>query len=155
MTDSSLAIQVLTPPHPGSPVHQCFEDMWGSTAPPRAWSGAPGLPVRISRTGAATPGPARVRLGVLALVLLGGAICSSVLAQTSTPPSGGDYTLTKQAIAGGAQRALGGPYVLTGTPGQALVDPIPTTAADYRLSGGFHTPTTAIGDKLFANGFEN
>lgn len=79
-------------------------------------------------------------MAALGFVLLGSAICGSVVAQALTPPTGGPYVLRKQAIAGGGQRAVEGPYALTGTLGQAPVDPTAATAENYRLVGGFLTP---------------
>lgn len=97
----------------------------------------------------------RTRLLACGLGLLGGVACASAFAQALTPPSGGSYVVRKQAIEGGGVRASGGSFVLTGTIGQALVDPTATTGASYRLAGGFHTPAISLGDDLFANGFEN
>jgi hypothetical protein len=105
--------------------------------------------------GATAQRPARARLLAFGLGLLGGVACAPALAQALTPPSGGSYVVRKQAIAGGGVRASGGSYVLTGTLGQALVDPTAATAASYRLTGGFHSPAISLGDDLFANGFEN
>lgn len=105
--------------------------------------------------GATAQRPAHARLLAFGLGLLGGVACASAFAQALPPPTGGSYVMRKQAIAGGGVRASGGSYVLTGTLGQALVDPIPATATNYRLAGGFHTPAISLGDDLFANGFEN
>lgn len=91
----------------------------------------------------------------IAIALVGSVVGTTALAQALTPPAGGAYVLRKQAIASGGQRVQGGAYVLTGTVGQAQVDPSPATAATYRLAGGFHTPAMTLGDDLFANGFEN
>ena len=99
--------------------------------------------------------PMRARSMAIAIALLGSLVCTSALAQALTPPAGGAFVLRKQAIASGGQRVQGGAFVLTGTVGQALVDPTPATATTYRLTGGFHSPAIALGDDLFANGFEN
>lgn len=99
----------------------------------------------------------RMRAHCLAIgiALVASVAGTTALAQGLTPPAGGTYVMRKQSIASGGQRVQGGAFVLTGTVGQAQVDPSPATAATYRLAGGFHTPTTALGDDLLANGFEN
>jgi hypothetical protein len=94
-------------------------------------------------------------LAVLTVALAALLGCATLYAQTVTPPAGGPYVLRKQAIANGGERATGGPYVLTGTVAQALVDPSSANGSSYRLSGGFHTPSIPRTDALFANGFED
>jgi hypothetical protein len=94
-------------------------------------------------------------LAVLALTLAALLGCATLYAQTVTPPTGGPYVLRKQAIANGGERATGGPYVLTGTVAQALVDPNSANGSGYRLSGGFHTNSIPRTDAVFADGFED
>jgi hypothetical protein len=93
-------------------------------------------------------------MSALAFCLAATLTAGTVWAQTSPPPAGGPYILNKQAIAGGAGRATGGPYVLTGTVAQPAVDPLPATGGPYQLSGGFHTPLVPRSGDVFADGFE-
>jgi len=69
--------------------------------------------------------------------------------------SGGSYTMPRQSIDGGAQRAQGGAYTLDGSIGQADAGPI-STLGSYQLRGGFHRAAGegSAADSIFADGFE-
>ena len=85
-------------------------------------------------------------------VAIAGLLLASVaLAQV---PSGGSYTLPKQAIAGGGVRASGGGFVLVGTVWQSATGQI--GAGAYALQQGFHSASGAAPtpDPIFQNGFE-
>ncbi len=92
------------------------------------------------------------RPALLALALL--AVSPSGQGQAVPPPGGGSYTLSKQAIAGGGERASGGSYVLTGTLAQSSAGTI--SGGSYVLSGGFHAPAVGpISNSIFRSGFES
>ena len=87
-----------------------------------------------------------------ALLLLLIAAVTTVGAQST----GGTYTMRKQIIASGGNRASAGPYVATGT----IAEPIASAAqlgATYRLTGGFHGPRASsapLPERIFCGGFE-
>ena len=93
-----------------------------------------------------------IKICFLPLLLLAAPSADS---QAIPPATGGPYTLTKQAVAGGGARATGGAYVLTGTLAQAIAGP--ANGGIYALSGGFHSATAQTNqpENIFANGFEN
>lgn len=75
------------------------------------------------------------------------AISTCPLAQSS----GGPYTMRKEVVAGGGNRAAAGPYAATVTaaqPGAHL-----QSGGAYRLTGGFHGPQGNPG-RIFCDGFE-
>ncbi len=84
-------------------------------------------------------------------LVFAGFLATALAAQV---PSGGPYSLPKQAIAGGGASASGGSYVLTGTAGQPATGP--SSAGSYALQQGFHTAISSgpQPDPLFRNGFE-
>lgn len=102
------------------------------------------------------PGRARTAVpATLAIRAVGGFAALLLAAQLiAQVPSGGPYSLPKQAIAGGGTRSSGGSYVLTGTAGQPAAGP--ASAGNCALQQGFHTATSSgpLPDPLFANGFE-
>jgi hypothetical protein len=83
---------------------------------------------------------------ILLIALLFGA-STGLLAQSS----GGPYTMRKEVIAGGGNRATAGAYAATVTAAQPAAHV--QSGAHYRLTGGFHGPQ---GDpsRIFCNGFE-
>lgn len=85
------------------------------------------------------------------LVFAGFLVATALAAQV---PTGGSYSLPRQVIAGGGNRASGGSYVLTVTAGQSATGP--AGAGSYALQQGFHTASTSgpLPDALFRNGFE-
>jgi hypothetical protein len=72
----------------------------------------------------------------LAVAVLIGALALVSGSATANAQSGGDYVITKGAIAGGGGTATGGDYVMSGTIGQHDADE-PLAGGDYELSGGF------------------
>lgn len=84
--------------------------------------------------------------GALALVCL----CAAA-ALNASPPSGGAYSLPKQAIASGGSAASGGDYQLVGTIGQSVTGP--TTSGSTQLQQGFHAGQPGA-DELFNDSFE-
>lgn len=70
--------------------------------------------------------------------------------------TGGTYTMRKQVIANGGNRASAVPYVATVT----IAEPIASAAqagGTYRLSGGFHGPRGPSApplERIFCDGFE-
>ena len=79
-------------------------------------------------------------------------IATAVQAQTA---QGGDYTLTRQSIAGGGNRAQGVNFVAE----VPLSQPAARRHAggEFVLNGGFQMPEgtgVPIGDDIFSNGFE-
>ena len=67
-------------------------------------------------------------------------ISASLFADT---PSGGPYSLRKQAIAAGGNASSAGPYTLVGTVGQSSSGPV--SAGATQIQQGFHAvPTGAI-----------
>ena len=84
-----------------------------------------------------------------ALVALG--VSGLVLAQSSSAT----FSIPRQSIDGGAQRASSATYSLNGTVGQPDAG-APMSGATFSVRGGFHR-SAAIGpqpDAVFANGFE-
>lgn len=110
--------------------------------PPSLFAGEAGP--RAAGDGSAKILPGAVGAGAL---LLAAALAAQV-------PSGGPYSLPKQAIAGGGTRSSGGSYVLTDTAGQSAAGS--ASAGNYTLQQGFHTATSSgpLPDPLFRNGFE-
>jgi hypothetical protein len=91
-------------------------------------------------------------LGVLLAVLAGGAGIGVALAQSSSA----SFSVPRQSIDGGAQRAASATYGLNGTLGQPDAGPA-MSSATFSLRGGFHRAAVASGpqpDPIFANGFE-
>jgi len=75
----------------------------------------------------------------------------AVFAQSSSAT----YSVPRQSIDGGAQRASSATYALNGTVGQPDAGPA-MSGATFSVRGGFHR-ATASGpqpDPIFANGFE-
>ncbi len=69
---------------------------------------------------------------------------------------GGDFAITRQAIAGGGGRSQADAFVLESTIAQATA--VPATGGGFTLSGGFQQPTGASqvpGSDIFSNGFED
>lgn len=79
------------------------------------------------------------------------------LAGPAEAPIGGGYTLVRQSIAAGGNRASGDNWVLTGTLGQADSGPEPgASGVGFRLHGGFHRGSVASPvDAIFQNSFES
>lgn len=69
-------------------------------------------------------------------------------------PTGGSYSLPRQVIGAGGERATGGSYVLVDTIGQAATGPASGSA--YTIQQGFHAAAAAgpLPDLMFRNGFE-
>jgi hypothetical protein len=111
------------------------------------------MDTRFSRLDLTVPKQTSLLVALLAFAAL--VNCQATLAQALTPPTGGPYTLTKQVIAGGGNRANGGSYELTGTVAQANAGMSAGTA--LQLSSGFHAPaaTTNLPEAIFKNGFED
>ncbi len=90
--------------------------------------------------------PGRVLLALAGVVAVGGALAQSSSANFSVP---------RQSIDGGAQRASSASYSLNGTVGQPDAGPA-MSGATFSVRGGFHR--AAAGgpqpDPIFANGFE-
>jgi len=76
------------------------------------------------------------------------------LASGATPHSdGGSYQLDPATIASGGGTANGGAYRLSGTLGQPAAATL--TGSSYALHDGFWGPASnAVGDAIFANGFD-
>jgi hypothetical protein len=92
------------------------------------------------------------RLVGLLLALVGAAAFGVALAQSSSAT----YSVPRQSIDGGAQRASSASYSLNGTVGQPDAGPA-MSGATFSVRGGFHRAATASGplpDPIFANGFE-
>lgn len=100
----------------------------------------------------AVPGrcTARRRLAVLCGLLALG-LGGLALAQSSSTT----YSIPRQSIDGGAQRASSATYSLGGTVGQADAGPT-MSSASFSVRGGFHraAPSAPLPDAVFANGFE-
>lgn len=110
-------------------------------SPPPGPRGIPGVPpARSSRLALA------VATGIAALVL-----AAALGAQV---PAGGAYSLPRQVVGAGGQRATGGSYVLVGTIGQSATGPASGSA--YTIQQGFHAaaPAGPLPDLMFRNGFE-
>lgn len=69
--------------------------------------------------------------------------------------SGGEFGITRQAIAGGGARAAGGDYAAVVTIAQSA--PGIQGGGDFVVRGGFHLPgaVAAPMDPIFSDGFEN
>lgn len=103
--------------------------------------GIPGLPpARSSRLALAAA------TGIAAL-LLAAALAAQV-------PAGGTYSLPRQVVGAGGERAIGGSYVLVGTIGQPATGP--ASGSGYAIQQGFHAaaPAGPLPDLMFRNGFE-
>ena len=67
--------------------------------------------------------------------------------------SSATYTIPRQSIDGGAQRATSATYRLDGTVGQPDAGPA-MSSATFSVHGGFHRAASGPSDLIFANGFE-
>lgn len=97
--------------------------------------------------------PLRVAVGRLAAccAVIVAVAAGAALAQSSSAT----YSVPRQSIDGGAQRAASATYGLNGTVGQPDAGPA-MSGATFSVRGGFHR-ATASGpqpDPIFANGFE-
>ena len=78
------------------------------------------------------------------------------VAAAGAQSTGGTYTMRKQVIASGGNRAMSGPYVATVT----IAEPTASAAQSggtYRLTGGFHGPrgpAVVLPERIFCDGFE-
>ena len=86
------------------------------------------------------------RTATLFRLTLATACVGSALAQSS----GGDFTITRQVVAGGGSAASGDGFTAVATPGQLSVDP--ATGGRFVVRSGFHVPADV--DSLFSDGFE-
>lgn len=90
-----------------------------------------------------------IRAALLLTLLVG-------VASADAQSTGGPYTVRKQAIASGGNRASAGPYVATVT----IAEPTASAAQSggtYRLTGGFHGPrgpSAPLPERIFCDGFE-
>ena len=74
---------------------------------------------------------------------------------TFAQSSSATYTVPRQSIDGGAQRATSATYALDGTVGQPDAGPV-MSSATFSVRGGFHrAAASAQSELIFANGFEN
>lgn len=96
--------------------------------------------------GAPTPSLA-LALAVIILVSL----AAPTLADPPASTGSGSFSIARQSIDGGAQRASGGEFTLTGVVGQT--DPGVATGGQFNLRGGFHRATGSL-DGIFSDGFE-
>lgn len=79
-------------------------------------------------------------------------VLAAAPALSETLPSGGDYVLTKQVLAGGGGHASGGSYALVVTVGQSVAGQ--TDAEPYIKQQGFHAGLAPRPDSLFTDSFE-
>ncbi len=113
--------------------HRPFPDPHGRTARPRSLTTS-----------------TRLRLGIAALLGAILAVPAAGLAQSASA----SYQLTRQSIDGGAGRAIGATYTVTGSVGQHDAG-APATSASFAIRGGFHRAAVAERqDRVFADGFE-
>lgn len=82
----------------------------------------------------------RIRLALVALMLVGGAVHLQA------------EQVTRHRIAGGGGTSAAGAYTLSGTFAQP--EAAVSSAAGYRLQGGFWIRGSAADAELFADGFE-
>jgi hypothetical protein len=75
----------------------------------------------------------------------------AALAQSSSA----SYSVPRQSIDGGAQRASSATYSINGTVGQPDAGPA-MSSAGFTVRGGFHLAAVSgpLPDQIFANGFE-
>jgi hypothetical protein len=88
--------------------------------------------------------------------VLAGSIALAVVAGVAVAQSGSaSFSLPRQSIDGGAQRAASATYGLDGTIGQPDAGPA-MSGATFSVRGGFHRATAGgpQPDPIFANGFE-
>ncbi len=95
------------------------------------------------------PHTSRARVTSLRGLSLATAVLCTGLAFAQS--AGGDFALTREAIAGGGSRAIGGSYTSINTTGQAA--PGRLTGGAFVLGGGFQTPMPRA-QAIFADGFE-
>lgn len=70
-------------------------------------------------------------------------------------PKGSTLTSDRSVIASGGGTSTGGVFVISGTIGQADVDPLqPSTGGDFAITGGFWPTLAPTTDLMFSNGFE-
>ena len=67
--------------------------------------------------------------------------------------AGGDYAITRSAVAGGGREASAGTWSLSGTVGQPLASAA-ATGGGYALRGGFQLPAGSP-SAIFSDGFED
>lgn len=78
---------------------------------------------------------------------------SPALAAAGNVAATAGYSVDRWTIAGGGGNSSGGSYAVSGTLGQADVDPLqPFTGGTYSLTGGFWGESG--NDRIFASGFE-
>jgi hypothetical protein len=94
----------------------------------------------------------RRALGIVLAVLAAGAGIGVALAQSSSA----NFSVPRQSIDGGAQRASSATFAVNGTVGQPVAGSA-MSGATFSLRGGFHrsTPDAAPGEEIFRNGFES
>lgn len=101
----------------------------------------------------------KIRNSVLrlsAVALLSAPPLPTAVAAQAPAASGGDYSIVRDVIAAGGGTLAAGPFALTSAQGEPAVGE--QHGGSFSLRGGFlhagAAPTDAIGDALFANGFE-
>jgi hypothetical protein len=103
---------------------------------------------RGSRMRRWTPGP-RILAAVAGVALA--ATVGFALAQSSSA----NFSVPRQSVDGGAQRASSATYSVSGTVGQPDAGPA-MSSTTFAVRGGFHVATAGgpLPDLIFANGFE-
>ncbi|UXI65814.1 hypothetical protein [Tahibacter amnicola] len=89
---------------------------------------------------------ARIRKSLVLLAGLG-------LAGVALAQSGGGNFQLRWTQDGGGGRSTGGSFAVTGTIGQVDATAL-MSGGTFSVRGGFHRPHGALGETLFANGFE-
>ncbi|HRQ65842.1 MAG TPA: hypothetical protein PKZ76_13440 [Xanthomonadaceae bacterium] len=83
-------------------------------------------------------------------------LVTALLAAPGLPAqsSGGDFAITRQAIAGGGGESVGGAFAAGVTLGQYTVET--QSGGSFDLRGGFHQPGPPLipPDPVFSDGFE-
>jgi len=87
------------------------------------------------------------RTFTLVWISLATACVGTAVAQST----GGDFTITRQVVAGGGSAASGDGLTAVVTAGQPSVDV--ATGGPFAVRGGFHAPAE-ITDAVFSDGFE-
>lgn len=87
----------------------------------------------------------RIRLGAGALA----ALCGVAFAQSS----GGPHVMRKDVVAHGGGTAAAASYQATVTVAQPVAGR--QSGGSYVLTGGFHSPASTAGGRIFCDGFED
>lgn len=106
---------------------------------------------------ASAPVGYHLRRCALVLAVLAVHVATSVRADpTNLQSTSTNFSAIRDVIASGSGTSSGGDFSISGTIGQADVDPLqPSTGGDFAITGGFWPTLAPRTDLMFSNGFES